>query len=113
MRAFSPDFLIVRVHTFDQILEHCVDVTALHLARRRRVAFLGIELLRNDPEFLDLLDAGELAVRFFDFSADQLGHAGMLRERREPGVDDAVLARPIGNGVEIDLDQRARKLAPR
>ena len=36
----------------------------------------------------------------------------MLRERREPGVDDAVLARPIGNGVEIDLDQRARKLAP-
>ena len=35
----------------------------------------------------------------------------MLRERGEAGVDDAVLARPIRDGVEIDLDQRARKFA--
>ena len=58
---FDPGFLIVPVHVFDQILEHRVDVTALHLAGRRRVALLRIEFLGNDPEFLDLLDASELA----------------------------------------------------
>src|SRR3979409_915721 len=35
----------------------------------------------------------------------------MRRERGLSGINHAVLARPIGDGVEIDFDQRARKLA--
>ena len=44
----------------------------LDLARRRRVALFGVELLRNDAEFLDLLDTRELRICLLDLASDQL-----------------------------------------
>src|SRR4029078_6959195 len=85
---------------------------ALHLARRRGIAVLRIELFWNNAEFLHLLDPRELRVCLLDLARDELAHERVLRKRREGGVHDPIVARPVRDGIEIDLDQRAWKLAP-
>ena len=72
----------------------------------------GIERLGQDAERLDLLDARELAVGALDLGRRSAApRRGLLREAGEAGVGDVVAARPVGDRVVVDLDQRGQVLA--
>ncbi len=102
---------IVCVHLLDQGLEHRGKMLTLHLAGRRRVALFGVELLRNDPEFLDLFDARQGVVDGADLRFDQPDDLLVRGERREACINDAFAPRPFGNRAKIDLDERADEFA--
>src|SRR3974377_1019323 len=102
--------LRVVVHLIDQRLEAAVHQAALHLARRRdRFSFLlRVQLFRQDPERLDLLDAGKLCVGTLDLACDQGAYLFAGSETDEPGIGDLVAACPVGYAVHNNLDQRGK-----
>src|SRR5690348_11481838 len=101
------------VHGLDEVPEPLVHLLALHLARRRdRLAFLlRIERLRQDAERLDLLDARELRIGALDLRSQKPLDLRMARQAGEAAVGNVAAARPVGHGVEIDLDQRRKILS--
>src|SRR3954468_20892938 len=105
-------FLAAIVHGLDQLAESLVHLPALHLARRRdRLALrFRIERLRQDAERLDLLDAGELGIGALELAPEQGLDLRMARQAGEAAVGNVPAARPVGNRVEVDLDQRAEIL---
>ena len=60
---------------------------------------------------LDLLDAREIAIGLVDLVSDQRFDARVLREAGEAGVGDVVGPRPIGDRIEVDLDERGEIFA--
>src|SRR6516164_922670 len=102
--------LRVVVHLIDQRLEAAVHQVALYLARRRdRLSFLlRVQLFRQDPKRLDLLDAGKLRVGALNLACDQCPYLLAGSEADEPGIGDLVAACPVGYAVDINLDQRSK-----
>src|SRR3954462_14576242 len=70
------------------------DDVALDLQRRRQLAGLLGQVVVEDEEPLDLLDAGVLRVPPVELALDELEHLRMLGERRRARVLDAPLLGP-------------------
>src|SRR5262245_62806334 len=99
--------LAIIVHAFDERLEALGHDVALNLAcRSDRLALLfRIERFGENAERLDLLGARQIAVCPIDFRADQPHHVGTARKAGEASVRHIVAARPIRNGIGLDLDE--------
>src|SRR5262249_27379443 len=59
----------------------------------------------------DLFDAREVAIDLIKFDPDQLRHTWVRGQAGEAGVGHVVGARPIGDRLEIDLDDGSEILA--
>src|SRR5579885_328077 len=93
------------------------DEAAAHLARAGELAVIGVELLSQDEEALDLR-AGEhrvlrqVAVDLLDAVADELVDLGLGRELAVAGIGEAAPLGPVADGAEIDVDEGGRVVAP-
>src|SRR4029450_502543 len=97
--------VILDIHGFDDVAEQLIGMRAFHLSRRRRVAILRNQLFRQDPEFLDLLDARQPLIELGDLPADELDDFLVLRKAHVTGIGNLMLARPLRYILEIDFDQ--------
>lgn len=80
----------------------------MHLARRREGIALvfWVQLLRQEPKLLHLLNPGQVLVAPAHFLGDEIADAPVVDQAGEVAVDHPVGASPLGDGGSVDLDQR-------
>src|SRR5262245_9767977 len=99
--------LVAAVHRLQEFAVAIGHESALHLAGRGdRLAFvLWSQLLRKDPDRLDLLDTGQVGVRALHLLFEEAANLGAFDEGRVARVGDALRPRPLGDRVEVQLEQ--------
>src|SRR5262245_3914793 len=70
--------VVLAVHLFNELAKQLVGMSPLHLACRCGISVFGNEFFRQDPEFLDLLDASQTLIELLDFAGDKLNNLAVL-----------------------------------
>src|SRR6266576_85182 len=107
----------VRVEGIDQDGVFLGDVAAAHFARARELAVVGVELLLQYEETVDLRVAqrrvgGKVAVHLFDAFAHQLVDRRLRGEVGVTRIGQVALLGPVGHGLQVEVDERAHPAAP-
>src|SRR6266850_62049 len=108
---------LVRVEGIDQHGVFLGDVAAAHLARARELAVVGVELLLQYEETVDLRVAqrrvgGKVAVHLFHAFAHQLVDRRLRGEVGVTGIGQVALLGPVGDGLHVEVDEDADLTAP-
>src|SRR5688500_5334257 len=104
------DARVQRLHDRRVLL---ADEAAAHLARAGELAIVGVELLVQDHEAVDLAAAqlrvgGQVGVHLFHAVAHQLAYLRLGGEVGVAGVRNAAALRPVAHGLHVDVDHRGR-----
>src|SRR5438309_4704078 len=108
---------LARVEGIDQRGVFLADMAAAHLARARELAVVGVELLLQYEETLDLRVAergigGEVAVHFFHALAHQLVDRRLRGEVGVAGIGQVALLGPVGHRLHVEVDEGADPVTP-
>src|SRR5882762_8397068 len=108
---------LVRVEGIDQHGVFLGDVAAAHLARARELAVVGVELLLQYEETVDLRVAqrrvgSKVAVHLFHAFAHQLVDRWLRGEVGVTGIGQVALLGPVGHGLHVEVDEDADFAAP-
>src|SRR3990172_3808292 len=107
---------LAAVERVDRHLVPLGDEAPAHLPRPGDLAVVGVELLVQDEEAVDLRPGelgvgGEVGIHLLDAPADELVDRALRREVAVAGVCEVAPLGPVADRVEVDVDERAHHVA--
>src|SRR3954469_7573534 len=105
------------VERFHEEVVLLADETPTHFARARELAVVGIELLVQDQEAMDLRIGelrirGEVGIDPLDAFPHQIVHLVARSEVGIAGIRHVSLLGPVAHCFDVEVDERARLVAP-